>query len=105
MRILTWIANTVLLALLTFTAVSALGNLIGMPQIARSLNAAITPIGWFWLVVPVLLPCVLAIAALCISWRKPAARPLFLLLALTITAVWQIEMLYLIPRGLYFQLT
>lgn len=98
-----WIINILLLLLLVFAALSALGNMIGLPQQIASLGSAVSAIGWFWLVTPVLLPLLLGAVALLGSRKRPGLRPLLLLLAVALTALWQLEILYLIPPGTYFQ--
>lgn len=96
--------NALLLSLIVFAALSAAGNLIGLPQAIASLNAQVSLLGWILLILQVALPLTLGAAALWLSRGKAAIRPLILLLALTLSAAWQIELLYLIPRGAYIAL-
>ncbi len=96
---------SLLIALYVFASLNGIGNLIGMRRIAASLNTSISPAGWLLLVLGVLLPAIIFAAALTLksklAGRGLASLTLLLAAGIALFSCLQIELLYLVPQGLY----
>lgn len=98
-----WIAGLALTALYGYAVVAAVGNLIGMPQIAAALGLNISAAGWVWMSIGVVIPVLLFVLALLIGRRQTAwTRVLILAAGICLVAVLQLDILHEIPRSSYF---
>jgi len=102
-RIAAWTIGAALIALYAWLAVAAVGNIVGLWQMAEALGLGMTPIGWFWLSFGVGLPVVVLALALLLGRRRGAgARLLVLAAGLALVAAVQLEVLHLVPRAGFF---
>jgi len=98
-----WTWGAILTLLYALVVVNAVGNLIGMPQIAASLGTVLSATGWFWLVFGIALPVLVYAAALFIGrGRRPALRLLLLLAGIAAVSAFQLEIMHLVPQYLFF---
>lgn len=98
-----WAWGAVLTLLYLLVVVNAVGNLIGMPQIAASLGTVLSATGWFWLIFGIALPVIAYAAALLIArGRRAGLRLLVLLAGIAVVSAFQLEVTHLVPQYLFF---
>ncbi len=98
-RIVPWAIGAILTGLYGYALVAPVGNLLYLPQV----GFAVTPIGWFWLVLGVALPVVVYAIALWAGRGRSAGRRLTALAAgVAVLALLQLEMLLLVSTSSYF---
>lgn len=94
-----WALGAVLSAIYAFTMLAPFGDLMGLPQ----MGFAISPGGWFWLVVGVALPPIVYALALVAGRKKSGGvRILMLLTGLLVLSLMQLQMLLLVPLSSFF---
>lgn len=99
-----WLLGSLLAALYVYATVAAIGNWIGMREIASSLSGGLSPSGIVWLSCGVVLPPLALTGALVAGRKKPALQRLLLLvLGLSLVAVMSLNILHLIPTTSYLQ--
>lgn len=98
-RVIPWVIAVLLTALYAYALVAPIGNLIGLP----GMGFAIGLVGWFWLLVGVVLPPLAFVLAFLAGRGRPAMTRLTLLAAgLTVLALMQFQMVLLVPVTSYF---
>lgn len=102
-RVLGWTLGVLLTGLYLSAVVSALGNLWYMPQFASQLGLALTPTGWLWLGLGIAVPVIVYALALLAARRRTAGpRLISLACGLCVVAVWQLDVLHLVPQSSFF---
>lgn len=100
-----WAWGVVVTLLYVLVVINAVGNLLGMQQMAAALGTVLSPLGWFWLVCGAILPIVVFAVALILSrGRTPALRILVLFAGIAVLSAFQLEITHLVPQYQYFAL-
>lgn len=98
-----WAWGVVLTMLYALVSLNAVGNLLGMQQIAAALDTQLSVAGWFWLVFGAALPLlVYAVALVLARGSRAGTRLLVLLTGLAVLSAFQLEITHLVPQYLYF---
>lgn len=102
-RIVAWSVGALIALLYVYLVVAAIGNLIGLGNMAALLGLELTPAGWLWLSFGIALPVVVFAVALIIGRRRRAGSRLIVLAAgLALVAAVQLEVLILVPQTSFF---
>ncbi len=87
-----------------YAVVAAVGNLIGMRNVAAAIGVDLTAMGVFWLIAGIALPIVVFGCAWLLSRAYKNWTWLVLLAGLALVAMLQLELLHLIPQTRYLNL-
>lgn len=102
-RISAWVVGVLLAILYAYLVVSAVGNLVGLQQMAGVIGLQLTGVGWFWLLSGIALPVLVLLLALLAGRRRGAgARLLVLAAGLALVAAVQLEVMHLVPQSSFF---
>lgn len=102
-RILTWVVGVLLGGLYLYATITGVGNLTGMLGLSGALGTGLSVIGWVWLSVGILIPLVVLAAALLLGrGRSGGIRILLLAAGIAAVAVWQLDLMHVIPESSYF---
>ncbi|MCW2287308.1 hypothetical protein [Leucobacter luti] len=102
-RILAWGVGVLLCGLYLYATITGVGNLTGMLGLSGALGTGLSVTGWIWLSVGILLPLLVLAAALVLGrGRKPGIRILLLAAGIAAIAVWQLDLMHVIPESSYF---
>ena len=102
-RVIAWVALVLLTLLYAYVVVTGVGNLTGISELAGVLGFAVSPAGWFWLTLGILLPiAVYAVALLFGRGRAAGVRVLLLATGLAVVGAIQLEILHLVPQTSFF---
>lgn len=89
--------------LYVFAIWSAIGNVILLPQSAAGFGLVISAYGWFWLILQLILPAILAGLALLLGRKRSVpVNALLLLAGVAVLSVFSIDMANSIPVTSYF---
>lgn len=98
-----WVGIILAAVLYVYAMWSAVGNVILLPQSAAGFGLEISAYGWFWLILQLILPAVLAALALLLGRKRPVpVRALLLLTGVAVLSVFSIDMANSIPVTTYF---
>lgn len=99
-----WVVFVAIVALYVYALATAIGNWLGMSNIANILADGLSPSGILWLSVGVAIPVVTFIVASIVARGKLRwQRVLILLLGLTIVAVLQLDLMHMVPTTRYLE--
>lgn len=102
-RIFAWVIGVILTLLYVYLVVAAVGNLMGIQQMADLLGLVLTGVGWFWLLLGIAIPVIAFTVAVLLSRRRSAgARLLVLAAGLATVAAFQLEIMHLVPQSTFF---
>ncbi|WP_217134403.1 hypothetical protein [Leucobacter chinensis] len=97
-----WVGFIAVIGLYAYSISAAIGNWIGMDQLATILADGLSDIGRVWLVVGVAVPALALLVSLLIGVGKKRSTKLLLMVAgLTVVAVLQLDMMHLVPTTTY----
>ncbi|MGO3832684.1 MAG: hypothetical protein ACTJGT_01850 [Microbacteriaceae bacterium] len=97
-----WVGCIAVIGLYAYAISAAVGNWIGMDQLATILADGLSDIGRVWLVVGVAVPSLTLLVSLLIGVGKKRSTKLLLMVAgLTVVAVLQLDMMHLVPTTTY----
>ncbi|MBT1017957.1 hypothetical protein KJY77_02210 [Canibacter sp. lx-72] len=103
-KIIVTVLTALLLVGYLYATTTGVGNLVGMIRIAASLGTTVSAAGWVLLLLAVALPLIIA-AGVTLYARAVKPRwfvyPVLLCCGLAGFSCLQIELLYLVPQGLY----
>lgn len=98
-----WVGITVAAGLYIYALWSAIGNIILLPQSAAGFGLTVSPYGWFWLILQLVLPVLVAALAVLIGRKRPLPlRVLVLFSGIALVSVFSIDMANSIPITSYF---
>lgn len=98
-----WVGGVLLTALYVYAVLTGVGNLTGMLGFAGALGTTLSAPGWAWLLIGVAMPALVFAGALLLGrGRRAGSRILLLAAGIALVAVWQIDVLHLIPESAYF---
>lgn len=98
-----WVFIVVSAVLYGYAIWSAVGNLILFPQFAASLGLGLTWAGWFWLILQITLPVLIAGFAVLIGRKQTVPmRALILIAGVALVSVLSIDIMHSIPQTSYF---
>lgn len=102
-RISAWATGVLLGLLYVYLVVAAVGNLFGIREMAAGMGLSFTAVGWFWLVLGVILPVAALVIALLAGRRRTAGTRLLLLATgIGVVAAFQLEIMHLVPQSTFF---
>lgn len=97
-----WAALVAITGLYLYAIAAAIGNWVGMSNIAEILSDGLSTQGVIWLSIGVAIPVILLGASLILGRGKShGQRLLLLLLGLTLVAVLQLDITHMIPTTRY----
>lgn len=100
---LSWVGIAFASILYAYAIWSAIGNLLLLPQSAAGFGLSIGAYGWFWLVLQLLLPVIIAALAVVVGRKRSLpVRMLILMTGVTVLSVLSIDMANSIPVTSYF---
>lgn len=98
-----WTFGVLVTVLYAYAAVAAIGNLLGIPNVAAALGLDVSVAGWAWLSVGVALPVLGYAAALVIGRGRPGwAKIMLLVTGLCVVAILQLDIMHLVPQASFF---
>lgn len=102
-KITAWVVAILIVLLYAYLVVAAVGNIIGLTQMAALIGLGLTPFGWFWLVAGIALPVVVFVIAVLVGRRRTALPRLLVLAAgVALVAAVQLEIMHLVPQANFF---
>lgn len=97
-----WAGLVAVIGLYVYAVSAAVGNWIGMDQLATMLADGLSGIGRVWLVVGVAIPVLaFAVSALIGVGKSRGVKLLLLCAGLTVVAILQLDVMHLVPTTLY----
>lgn len=98
-----WFGILLAVALYAYAIWSAIGNIILLPQSAAGFGLTVGAYGWFWLILQLSLPAIIAGVALILGRKKTLPlRAIILLSGVAALSVFSIDMANSIPVTTYF---
>lgn len=98
-----WVLGALLTLLYVYLVVAAIGNVIGLTDMATAIGLTLTPVGWWWLMFGIALPIVVFMIALVIGRQRSAAvRVVVLAAGIAAVAAFQLEITHLVPQSSFF---
>lgn len=98
-----WAAGLLLGLLYLYAIVAGIGNFVGVTGMSSALGTELTGSGRFWLVIGLVMPAVVFVLALLLGRRRSAGIRILLLAAgVALVAVWQIDVMHVVPNSSYF---
>jgi len=102
-RVSGWMLIIASLTLYGYALWSAVGNVILFPQFAAAIGLGISPNGWVWLIVQMMIPPVVLSLALVLGRKRGIVlRGLILLVGVAVVSVLTIDVMHSIPQSSYF---
>lgn len=100
---LSWIGIAVAAGLYVYAIWSAIGNIILLPKSAAGFGLTVGAYGWFWLILQLVLPVLIAALAVLIGRKHSLPlRMLLLFSGIAVLSVFSIDMANSIPITSYF---
>lgn len=98
-----WAVGVILIGLYAYALIAAIGNAIGMPQVAESLGLGLSAAGLAWITVGIIIPpLILALALVLGRGRSMALKLLLLAAGICLVAGLQLDIMHVVPRMSYF---
>lgn len=98
-----WSAGLLIGLLYLYAIVAGIGNFVGVAGLSEALGTGLTGSGRFWLITGVAMPALVFVLALLLGRRRRAGTKILLLAAgVALVAVWQIDVMHVVPDSSYF---